>query len=214
MRKSFLGSLLLHALFIVVLIVAGYAKTEEKRPLPEVTKVKLIRPMQPPVQQITTTPREFKVPETVPPLVQPQKKPPKPKEVVQEKKPDPPKEKRPRSTEPVPKELKGEAGTMRLQQSGFEYDFYLALIQSKIERNFRPPPGVRGQAMSTVGFVILRDGTVSSIAMVQSSNNLLIDQAAERAVRAAGKFPPLPPQYEQGQLGIHFEFVVNPGSNS
>ena len=114
----------------------------------------------------------------------------------------------------MPKELKGEAGTLKLQNPGFDYDFYLALIQSKIERNFRPPPGVRAGTMATIGFVILRDGTVSSITMVQSSNNLLIDQAAERAVRAAGKFPPLPPQYEQGELGINFEFVVNPGSRS
>ena len=211
MKKSFIGSLALHALFLIVLIVASYAKTEIKRDLPDVTKVRLIRPRPVPVQS-TKPAEEIKVPETKPPLETPDKK--KTKKVKEEKKPEPPKEKKIRSSEPVPKELKGEAGTLKLQNPGFDYDFYLALIQSKIERNFRPPPGVRAGTMATIGFVILRDGTVSSITMVQSSNNLLIDQAAERAVRAAGKFPPLPPQYEQGELGINFEFVVNPGSRS
>lgn len=211
MRKSFIGSLALHLLFVIVMIVVGYAKTDVPRPLPEVTKVKLIRPKPVPVQQVKPS-NEFKVPETQKPLESP--KPKKTKEKKPEKKVEETKDKKPRSTEPVPKELKGEAGTLKLQQTGFDYDFYLALIQSKIERNFRPPPGVRGEIMATIGFVILRDGTVSAITMVQSSNNLLIDQAAERAVRAAGKFPPLPAQYEQGQLGINFEFVVNPSTRS
>lgn len=211
MRKSFIGSVVLHLLFVILMIVVSYAKTEEHQPLPEVTKVKLIRPKPMPIQSTKIT-EELKVPETQPPLETPKKTPKK--EVKSEKKPEPPKDKKPRSTEQTPKELKGDAGTMRLQNAGFDYDYYLALIQSKIERNFRPPPGVRGEIMATVGFSILRDGTVSSISMVQSSKNLLIDQAAERAVRAAGKFPPLPAQYEQGELGIHFEFVVNPSTRS
>jgi protein TonB len=214
MKKSFFGSIALHVLFVVVLIVASYAKTEEKRPLPEVTKVKLIRPKMPQVAKIDPNEKEIKFPETAPPLVQPPKVDKKKPEPKKEKTPEPPKEKKIRSKEQPPKELKGDAGTLKLQQPGFEYDFYLAVIQNKIERNFRPPPGVRGEIMATIGFVILRDGTVSSITMVQSSNNLLIDQAAERAVRAAGKFPPLPPQYEQGELGINFEFVVNPSTRS
>ncbi|NUO19619.1 TonB family protein [bacterium] len=211
MKKSFIGSLVLHAAFLVVLIVASYAKTEVKRPLPDVTNVRLIRPKPVPVQSSKIA-EDIKVPETQKPLETPKKEPKK--KVKEEKKPEPPKEKKVRSSDPVPKELVGEAGTLKLQNPGFDYDFYLALIQSKIERNFRPPPGVRAGTMATVGFVILRDGTVSSITMVQSSKNLLIDQAAERAVRAAGKFPPLPPQYDQGELGINFEFVVNPSARS
>ncbi|MCB9367443.1 MAG: hypothetical protein H6508_09720, partial [Calditrichaeota bacterium] len=78
MRKSFIGSIVLHLLFVGAMIVVSYAKVEEPKPLPEVTKVKLIRPKQPPVQQIAAPDREFKVPETAPPLVQPEKKPKKP----------------------------------------------------------------------------------------------------------------------------------------
>lgn len=211
MRKSLFGSLALHVLFVVVLIVASYGKTEVKRQLPDITNVKLIRPKPIPVQSAKIA-EDIKIPETKPPLETPKKEPKK--KVKEEKKSEPPKEQKVRSSEPVPKELKGEAGTLKLQQSGFDYDFYLALVQSKIERNFRPPPGVRGETMTSVSFVILRDGTVSSITMNQTSNNLLIDQAAERAVRAAGKFPPLPPQYDKGELGIIFEFVVNPSTRS
>jgi colicin import membrane protein len=209
MRKPFVGSIILHVLFFSALLWASIEKANEKPPLPEVTKVKLIRPKAPqvPVQKIEA--KEIKAPETAPPLEQPKK---------DKKKTEPKKEalteKKPRSTEKAPKELKGEAGTLKVQQSGFEYDFYLALVQSKIERNFRPPPGVRGNLMATVGFVILADGSISTITLVTASGNLLIDQAAERAVRSAGKLPPLPAQYEEGQLGINFEFVVNPNTGS
>lgn len=210
MRKSFFASIALHLLFITVLIVASYAKTDEKRPLPDVTNVKLIRPKPIPIQSNKPA-EEIKIPDTKPPLETPKKE---KKKEPKEKKPDPPKEKKIRSSEPVPKELKGDAGTLKLQNSGFDYDFYLALIQSKIERNFRPPPGSRAESMAAMEFTIMRDGSVTKINLAQTSGNFLIDQAAERAIRAAGKFPPLPAQYDQGELGIRFEFVVNPSARS
>jgi protein TonB len=206
-RGPFIASCVLHVVIFLTLLFAGRTAEVISRPLPETTVVKLIRPK----SILAAAPKfveEPKPPETAPPMVQPPKD--KPKIKTEESKPKP-KEDRPkqRSDKETPKELTGEAGTLRLQNPGFEYDFYLALIQSKIERNFRPPPGVRGDHMATVSFTITRNGSVENIGLVQSSGNLLIDQAAERAVRAAGHFPPLPPQYEKGELGINFEFVVN-----
>jgi protein TonB len=206
-RGPFIASCVLHVVIFLTLLFAGRTAEVISRPLPETTVVKLIRPK----SILAAAPKfveEPKPPETAPPMVQPPKD--KPKIKTEESKPKP-KEDRPkqRSDKETPKELTGEAGTLRLQNPGFEYDFYLALIQSKIERNSRPPPGVRGDHMATVSFTITRNGSVENIGLVQSSGNLLIDQAAERAVRAAGHFPPLPPQYEKGELGINFEFVVN-----
>jgi periplasmic protein TonB len=208
MQNSFISSLVLHVLIAVAMIWAGQQSDLKHKPLPEATVVKLVRPKPiAPVVPVEVS-KEFKIPETAPPLKIPA---PNKKEV--EKKPEPKKEEpKPRSTQEVPKELKGEAGTLKLQQPGFEYDFYLALVQSKIERNFRPPPGMRGQAMAMISFTIEKDGAISGISLALSSGNLLIDQSAERAVRAAGRFPPLPPQYEKGELGINFEFVVNPAT--
>ena len=179
------------------------------KPLPQATVVKLIRPMTPP---LGTPGKQGQPPKTKPPLEIPKtdaNKKPKTSEPV---KPQPKDENAQRSTTPATTERTGEAGTLRVSGGGFEYDFYLAVVQSKIEQNFRPPPGMRGQSMATVGFSIQRSGLVSNVALTKSSGNLLIDQAAERAVRAAGRFPPLPPQYSQGQLDIYFEFVVNPAA--
>jgi protein TonB len=205
-RGPFFASCALHILIVVALTLAGRQSIGNSRPLPEATVVKLVRPKAIPAVPPKIS-KEFKVPDTEPPMLIPSKKKPKskPKETPKPKTEQP----KPRSAKETPTELKGEAGTLRIQNPGFEYDFYLALIQSKIERNFRPPPGVRGEHMATVSFVITKNGSMINIGLIQSSGNLLIDQSAERAVRAAGRFPPLPPQYEQGELGINFEFVVN-----
>jgi TonB family protein len=204
-RGPFFASCALHVLIVVALLIAGRRSEVNSHPLPQATVVKLIRPKAIPIAAPPIASKEFKVPETAPPMLLPSKKKVEPKAEPKPKTEQPKK----RSSKETPKELKGEAGTLKLQNPGFEYDFYLALIQSKIERNFRPPPGVRGDHMATVSFVITKDGSLINIGLIQTSGNLLIDQSAERAVRAAGRFPPLPPQYEQGELGINFEFVVN-----
>ena len=206
-RGPFFASCALHVLIVVALLIAGRQAEVNSRPLPQATVVKLVRPKAIPIAAPLKVSKEFKVPETAPPMKLPSKKKTKPKT---DPKPKPKLEQpKKRSSKETPKELRGEAGTLKLQNPGFEYDFYLALIQSKIERNFRPPPGVRGEHMATVSFVITRNGSTINIGLIQSSGNQLIDRSAERAVRAAGRFPPLPPQYEQGELGINFEFVVN-----
>jgi TonB family protein len=61
-------------------------------------------------------------------------------------------------------------------------------------------------------FTILKSGEITNITLSKSSGSLLIDQSAERAIRAAGRFPPLPSQYDQGRLDIYFEFVINPSA--
>lgn len=216
-------SLGLHVLLGLIMIWASQSRESVRRPLPEATVVKLLRPQ----SIISPAPtEEFKIPEP-----KPQTEPPKPKEpeVVPEKKPpleiptpkkdktEPVEEKAPRSTPGqqktplVPKELVGEGVTLKLRNPGFEYDFYLARVQSKIEQNFRPPIGKKG-LLAVVSFVILKSGEIADIQVVKPSGNLLMDQAAQRAIRAAGRFPPLPAQYQSDQLAINIEFVANPGT--
>jgi protein TonB len=209
MWGPFAGSVALHVTVAVAMVVASGAGQLKTKPLPQATVVKLVRPMTPPQG---TPGKVGEAPKTKPALEIPKvdkSKKPKPVEV---EKAQPKTEDAQRTTSPTTTERTGEAGTLRVSGGGFEYDFYLAVVQSKIEQNFRPPPGMRGQSMATVGFSIQRNGLIANVALAKSSGNLLIDQAAERAVRAAGRFPPLPPQYNQGQLDIYFEFVVNPAA--
>ena len=207
MWGPFAGSLGLHVTVAVIMVIASGAGQLKTKPLPSATVVKLVRPMAPPQG---TPGKTGETPKTKPALEIPKADKSREPKPVEAAKPEPKEETAPRSTSSTTTERTGEAGTLRVSGGGFEYDFYLAVVQSKIEQNFRPPPGMRGQSMATVGFSIQRNGLISNVALAKSSGNLLIDQAAERAVRAAGRFPPLPPQYSQGQLDIYFEFVVNP----
>ena len=107
--------------------------------------------------------------------------------------------------------MKGPAGTLGVKGSEFgEYNYYLALVQNKIQSNFRPPPGIKTQQLATVSFSILKTGQIANFTKTKSSGNLLVDNAAERAIRAAVPFPALPQEYVQGQLDLYFEFVTNP----
>ncbi|MFZ5432636.1 MAG: energy transducer TonB [Calditrichota bacterium] len=221
MKGSFFMSLGLHAMVGIAMVWASGAASMKHSALPSATVVKLVRPKMPalPIGVPKPSKEGDVVPESEPPLQIPKPKKDKAKATLEQKtsekpKPKPKRDKTP-STKPSGgtggKELVGDAGVLRVAGGdGFEYDFYLAVVQSKIEQNFRPPPGVRGQTLATVAFTIEKNGGMANIALAKSSGNLLIDQAAERAVRAAGRFPPLPPQYDQGKLDINFEFVVNP----
>lgn len=217
MKRSFLMSLALHVLVGLGMIWATGPHKASSKPLPSATVVRLVRPKLPP-PGIPVPSREGQLEETKPALEvpAPKKEKDKPKTTPTEKA-KPVRKDAPRASKSSAgtggKELVGGAGTLRVGGDGFEYDFYLAVVQSKIEQNFRPPPGVRGQTLAAVGFRIEKNGMITNITLAQSSGNLLIDQAAERAIRAAGRFPPLPPQYDKGVLEINFEFVVNPAAS-
>ena len=222
--RSLLISLGLHVLLGLTMIWVTQVRTPTLRPLPDATVVKLLRPasISGPETRITD---EIKFPEPKPPKepekqkeaeVIPEKKPPleiptKKTKPVKEAESGPRASKGESDSPPVPKELIGEGVTLKLKNPGFEYDFYLGSIQSKIEQNFRPPPGKKS-VLSVVSFVILKTGEITDIRVIQPSGNLLVDQAAQRAVRAAGRFPPLPAQYGGDQLAINIEFVANPGA--
>lgn len=219
MTPFIIGSVLLHGLFVAGMIWGGIRFTPKQRPLPSATVVHLVRPAAP--AAAVTLPIEG-ISEPVEPrpkkrLVEPPKKKPKPKPKA---KAPPKRESRP-AKKPTPKAEKlkgsggdgraisGSAGTMRVGE-GFTHDWYLALIQSKIEQNFRPPPGRRRALMTIMEFRISRRGEIVGMRRKQSSGDFLFDQAAERAIRAAGRFPPLPANFEASELGINFEFVSNP----
>jgi TonB family protein len=218
-RGSFFASLGLHGAVIVIMIWASAASNPVAKALPSATVVKLIRPMGLPLPQGNPIqpPKGEGAPEEPPPLKIPNTG--KNKNAAPQEQPKtPPKTptvpKNPSKTPGIPsgKEVKGQAGTMVVGNGDFDYDFYLAMIQSKISQNFRPPPGVRAQSQATMSFTILKSGEITNVTLSQSSGNLLIDQSAERAIRAAGSFPPLPSQYDQGRLDIYFEFVINPST--
>ena len=200
-----IASIFVHALCVGGMIWGGIRFAPARRPLPSATVVHLVRP---PAARVVTKEPEVTASEPVAP--KPKKRlvtPPKKKTTVKKK--TPPKAAAPKESKGEGKALSGTAGTMHVE-GGFSYDWYLALIQSKIEQNFRPPPGRRKILMTIMEFRISKRGEIVGLRRKQTSGDFLFDQSAERAVRAAGRFPPLPANFEAGELGINFEFVSNP----
>ena len=75
--------------------------------------------------------------------------------------------------------------------SEFQFPPYLLIVRDKVERNWNPPPGVKGATVK-VTFKVLRSGRVGESKLMESSGNFYFDQAAMRAILASSPFPPLP----------------------
>jgi protein TonB len=69
--------------------------------------------------------------------------------------------------------------------------------------------GLHGDLLLTVG--IDRDGSIHSIDVIRSSGQPLLDAAAERIVRLAAPFPPLPAEAKVDQLYITRTWQFLPG---
>jgi TonB family protein len=203
MTPYIFASVILHILFIAGMMWGGIRFGQAAKPLPSATVVHLVRRASPPSGMKLTGGPTSAAAEPRKPLAAPSKEKPK----VKKPAPAPP------AGASAPKgegrSLSGPAGTMRVG-GDFGFDWYLALIQSKIEQNFRPPPGRRKTLMAVLEFRISKEGEVMGLQRKQSSGDFLFDQAAERAIRAAGRFPPLPSTFGASELGINFEFVSNP----
>ena len=118
--------------------------------------------------------------------------------------------------QPLPGETPGtgtDIANVDLKGKQFPYPEYLRNLVEQIYRRWNRPPG-NASLTSEVGFVILRDGTVRDIAMVNSSRSYSFDLEARGAVEAAARdkaFGPLPAGYEADYLQINFLFTPRRG---
>lgn len=185
----------------VTLVEAAQAqpvKTEpEKRPEPEPE----------PEKQPEPEPEEELPPPPVKPKPKPKPEPPKPKprrEVhktdIEEPKPD----QTPEDSQEAPEET----GEMSFDTDDFPFAPYINRVRQKIAANWRVPEGSQGEErFCRVYFRIQRDGGVTAVGVEESSGLFMFDQAAQRAVVNAAPLPPLPKEYRDQYLGVHFSFV-------
>ncbi|HEY9679694.1 MAG TPA: TonB family protein [Drouetiella sp.] len=73
-----------------------------------------------------------------------------------------------------------------------EYKSYMSYIQSRIKRHWYPPYAPDLVASCKVAFKIAKSGEVSSVRILQSSGNEMLDKASMRAVKNASPLPKLP----------------------
>jgi len=92
---------------------------------------------------------------------------------------------------PAPTGKKQESVAVASTTSEFQFPPYLAIVRDKVERNWNPPPGVKGARVKVV-FRVLRSGRVGEAKLQEASGNFYFDQAAMRAILASSPFPPLP----------------------
>lgn len=101
--------------------------------------------------------------------------------------------------------------------SEYIYAAYMRSWSDRVQRvgNLNYPEearrrGLHGNLLLTVG--INRDGSIRSISVIQSSGQPLLDAAAERIVRLAAPFPPLPAEANVDQLYITRTWQFLPGN--
>ncbi len=225
MRKAIGISLALHALITV--IVTQWVSFRQVKYVPrQVYDVTLVTPaVAEPTRKVTAAVKEVARPAPTP--VEEEKKeeemPPPPDEV---KKPPvkKPVEKKPEQQKTIPttqieKTLPPVEGDTTQQETAtpatgsmsFEKDFpfahYIGRMRQKIAATWRPPGGSVEERSCRVYFRVHRNGSVSHVSVEESSGVFLFDQSCQRAVLQSAPLPPLPREYRDAYLGVHFSFL-------
>jgi len=101
-----------------------------------------------------------------------------------------------------------ETGEIAFDTDDFPFAHYIGRMRRKIAAHWRVPEGSQGEErFCVIYFRVLRNGTVVNTMIEQSSGLFIFDQAAQRAVVQASPMPPLPPEYGDDYLGVHFSFA-------
>ncbi len=88
----------------------------------------------------------------------------------------------------------------------FKYHWYLAVVQSKLEKNWKPSTENR-QLKVLVSFSINKDGMITEPRIAKSSGNSTLDNLALRAVKLSAPFPKLPPGFAEDKLELNCALI-------
>ena len=214
-KKALTVSTACHLVLVLVIFQTGRTRSQV-RSYPQIVTARLIQksaaPVKTPAKVETPAPRPITKPEA---RKLPQQELPKPKEskkpaLTQTPDPVPSKEAaKPAASQQDNATTPGSTSSIRLDAPDFQFPHYLALLQFRIENQWRPPFSGKGQFLATVHFVIARSGKVLSVELEKSSGTFTFDQAALRAVHESNPLPALPAGANLETLGVHFDFVAN-----
>ena len=94
---------------------------------------------------------------------------------------------------------------------GDRYGYYVDILRQKVAQHWRTgdvDPRIRMAPPAVVTFTIHREGSISSVRLIQTSGNLALDLSAQRAIADAAPFPPLPVGYGGSDVSIEFWFEL------
>ncbi len=104
------------------------------------------------------------------------------------------------------------AGALTLDVGDFPHAWYLRQVLQKVEQEWqRQNQPNDPQQKPQIYVEIQRDGSIGPPAIHKSSGNAFYDNAALRAVMAAGPFPKLPDDWTKPSLRILFTFDLRRG---
>jgi TonB family protein len=226
MRKGIVLSLAAHALAMILVFVSVSFNQVTYTPR-ETYRVRLVSPAAA-AQQVTqvTPPAPAPAPKE-PPKEEPKEEPKDEELVTPVKKPNPkPAEKKgkevPRTEIAKGSDSTGAAsdtsasagavsGGISFDGGDFPYDAFIARMRQKIAAVWQVPAGSEGvERFAVVYFRVHRDGHITNVAVEQASGVFLFDQSCQRAVLKAAPFPPLPREYADDYVGVHFSFKYVP----
>lgn len=92
--------------------------------------------------------------------------------------------------------------------AGYDISPWAEKVVNKIQTNWVIPSSEMGsKGLVGISVIIEKNGELSSIQMVNSSNIQALDEAALRAVRMSSPFPNLPDDFPDKSLEAYFEFL-------
>lgn len=93
---------------------------------------------------------------------------------------------------------------------GFNYPWYVSVIQRKVSQNWytqEVDPHTPVGTVTKITFTIARDGSASGFRVSQSSGYPTLDTSALRAVQRVENFSPLPSGYSKSTLFVEYTFT-------
>ena len=198
MKKAVLLSVIGHSLLLFLIcgwsIFAG--KPSRLQGYPKKISATLVQSSPDLAKQSVRTPRQQ----------QSRPQPPQPKKTIPQKT-EPPRSK-PAATSESSEAPQPEGSTVSTDDQSFPFPQYLAMIQSRVEREWQKPRKPTAGMRCVVNFEIDRYGNSGKLNLQISSDDREFDFSAMQAVERAAPFPPLPPAYSQPVLNVHFEFIA------
>lgn len=229
MRKGIIISLGLHGLATLIAFVSVSFRQVTYMPR-ETYRVRIVSAaMAEPVSQKAPAPAP-----TAPPKPEPKeetKEEPKPDVLVQPAEKAKPKPKPAKEENSVPRSQitksdatgdsvaagassEAAAGGISFDGGDFPYDAFIARMRNKIAAVWQVPAGSQGvERFAVIYFRVHRGGEITHVSIEQPSGVFLFDQSCQRAVIQAAPFPPLPRDYDNEYVGVHFSFKYVPSQS-
>ncbi len=102
-------------------------------------------------------------------------------------------------------------GGISFDGGDFPYNAFIARMRQKIAAAWRVPAGSEGiERFAVVYFRVHRDGNITHVSVEKPSGVFMFDQSCQRAVIESAPFPPLPREYDEEYVGVHFSFKYVP----